>query len=437
MKSWHDQQSVATPSAMADHEITRLRQLLEESERRREEEQRRREEADRRREEEQRRREEADRKRDEAEILASAARPQTVPDYLESCHRLSLAIEIVTDKTLTTQGELTKPTGRKFPRRIIPWENFAASQEKTWNLLSADDAFFSDRLCPSLTQLDYVASLNAPISSEIGLRNFQRDTVENAVERLLTEVYNNPHLRTRLDMQGTVKFESHTNLGPENESISEHLENLTIDGATIGPTVPRRRAAGKGNRRADQFCIYRTESGRSYPSLAIEYKAPHKLSRDQIVAGLAAEIQPDRDVINKDGEGFDFESRRLCAAVVTQLFSYMVGLGTPYGYVCTGEVFIFLHIHPSDPSMVYYSVQVPNLDVMDDDETRLHRTAVSQVFAFVLRAIREEPPPQVWFDAAEALETWTVEYEKPVADAPSTSLEHKNHKIISKSPNKR
>jgi hypothetical protein len=29
-----------------------------------------------------------------------------------------------------------------------------------------------------------------------------------------------------------------------------------------------------------------------------------KLSRDEIVTGLASEVQPERDVINKDGEGF-------------------------------------------------------------------------------------------------------------------------------------
>jgi len=36
---------------------------------------------------------------------------------------------------------------------------------------------------------------------------------------------------------------------------------------------------------------------------------------------------------------------------------------------------------------------VPNLDVLDDDDNRLHRTAVAQVFAFVLQAVRTAPPP--------------------------------------------
>ena len=393
------------------------RQRREEERQRREEADRQREEADRQREEADRQREEADRQREEAVAVAAAARPQTIPDYLEACHQLSLAIDIVTDKTLTTQGEPTKPAGRKFPQQIIPWDNFAASQEETWSRLAADNAFFTNTIYPSANQVDYIASLNRPISSELDLRNFERDTVENAVQILLDQICGNQRLRNNLDIQGTVMFKNHTNLGPDEDSVSGSLEDLTIQ-ATATSNAPRRRAKGRGNRRADQFCIYRNENGRTYPSLAIEYKAPHKLSRDQIVAGLGCEIRPQHDVINAEGEGFEFESKRLCAAVITQLFSYMVGLGTSYGYVCTGEVFIFLRIPAENPSIVYYAMQVPNLDVIDDDETRLHRTAVAQVFALVLRAAREEPPPQSWFDAAEKLGTWAVEYEKMLEDVP-------------------
>ena len=37
--------------------------------------------------------------------------------------------------------------------------------------------------------------------------------------------------------------------------------------------------------------------GANIPAMTIEYKAPHKLSQDEIVTGLASEIQPERDVI--------------------------------------------------------------------------------------------------------------------------------------------
>jgi hypothetical protein len=40
--------------------------------------------------------------------------------YLEACHALNLAIKVVTDRSLTTQGDTTNPAGRVYLRRILP-----------------------------------------------------------------------------------------------------------------------------------------------------------------------------------------------------------------------------------------------------------------------------------------------------------------------------
>ncbi|RYP39135.1 hypothetical protein DL768_010733 [Monosporascus sp. mg162] len=82
-----------------EDEIARLRRLLEDAESRALTEQRRRE---------------------QAEELAKASQPQTLQQYLEACHSLSLAIRVVTDRSLTMQGDTTNPTGRIYPQRIIP-----------------------------------------------------------------------------------------------------------------------------------------------------------------------------------------------------------------------------------------------------------------------------------------------------------------------------
>jgi hypothetical protein len=98
----------------------------------------------------------------------------------------------------------------------------------------------------------------------------------------------------------------------------------------------------------------------------------------------------------------------------------MIGKGLQYGYICQGEVFVFLHI-PDDPTIVYYSVAVPNLDVQESDENRLHLTAVAQVFAFVLNALLAKPLPQDWHHKADAnLDTWDVEYIDILARIPET-----------------
>jgi hypothetical protein len=413
-------------------EIARLRRLLEEAERRREEAERQVSEEQRRREEAERQVSEEQRRREEAEGQALASQPQTLQQYLEACHSLSLAIQIVTDPSSSTRGDPTNPTDRFFPRRIIPWNDFATKQEEIWNQLSIDCSFCSQPIFPTPNQLEYVMSHIEPISSEDELRDFERKTVKNAVQTLVNEAYSDLLLRSSLSLQGTVTFKSHTNLDKTDNSISKSMEHMSIDGDDAGATASapkslalkaRREARGKGNL-ADQFCIYRTSDGRNIPILAIEYKAPHKLSRDEIVTGLKSEIQPEHDVIHKDGKSFDlpahvFASRWLTAAIISQLFSYMIGKGIQYGYVCTGEAFVFLHI-PDDPTVVYYSVCVPNLDVLDDDETRLHRTAVAQVFAFTLQALRARPLPLLWHDRAASLKKWAVEYDDVLRKIPAT-----------------
>ncbi|KAI1145883.1 hypothetical protein F4825DRAFT_442461 [Nemania diffusa] len=377
---------------------------------------------------------EEQRRREEAEIRAEGSRLQSLQQYLDRCHSLlSLSIHVETDPLSTTQGDTTNPTGRVFPRRIVPWHDFSARQEHIWGML-ADQPFCDHAIFPSPHQLDYVASLIRPITSETDLRHFARDTVEVAVQKLVDAAYDDEQLRTTLALQGSVTFESHTNLGggANVDALTESIEqmDMTKDDAQLATPPPKRpprtrpaRNTKKGKRGpADQFCVYRRRTdGRNVPALAIEYKAPHKLTRDEVVTGLKGEIQPERDVINIHGQGFDFASKWLVAAVITQLFSYMVDKGIPYGYVCTGETFVFVYI-PEDPSIVYYSVCVPNLDVMEDDEDRLHRTAVAQVFAFVLQALRSPSPPlpQDWHDRAMKLGIWDVEFEDVLRGIPAT-----------------
>ncbi|KAH7016614.1 hypothetical protein B0J12DRAFT_722451 [Macrophomina phaseolina] len=321
---------------------------------------------------------------------------------------------------------------RQYPRRIIPWEDFPDQQKKIWQQLSASQSFHSNPAFPSLHQMDYVRTNLKRISSEDGVRKFAQDTVENAVQTLLEEVYKDERLRKKLGLHGTVTFESHTNVGPvDEELVDEAMGRMSLSEPRSssagsrgkGKTQRRTRevSPARGGRGgvADQFCIYRLGDGPSVPAVAIEYKAPHKLTRGEIAAGLSGEIVPDRDVIHKDGEGFGFLSKRLLAAVVTQCFSYMVKKGLQDGYLYTGEAIVFLHI-PDDPALVYYHACIPNLDVQDDDEGRLYRTTVAQVFAFVFRALAAERPPSSWHDAARVLKKWEVEYIDILKTIPET-----------------
>lgn len=106
--------------------------------------------------------------RQRKEISGSAAQPtqlQILVPYLEACHSLSLAIRAIPGRPSTTQSDITNPVGRIFPRRIVPWNDFLASQEDIWSLLS-DPSFTSQHIFPSKHLLDHARSNIRPISSD-------------------------------------------------------------------------------------------------------------------------------------------------------------------------------------------------------------------------------------------------------------------------------
>ncbi|PHH50538.1 hypothetical protein CFIMG_007398RA00001 [Ceratocystis fimbriata CBS 114723] len=422
--------------------------LRKEEERKRKEEERKRKDEERKRKDEERKRKAAedhshqqDRRREIAENIAlderrrreiaeKSSRRLTIQEYLESYHSIDASVPIITDPTQTTKGETTNPVGRLYPRRIIQWHNFSEKQEEIWDILSSSLSFSSQPLFPSRQAVEHDMLKIKPLNSEMALHDTQVSTVESVVKHLVDIVHKDPSLRSRLGLQGTVEFESHTNLGSTDTSLSYSLAQIPMGSAASGienleqpNQATHQKVRGKGNR-ADQFCIYSTSSHGKIPLVAIEYKPPHKLTQVQVATGLTSDIEPDRDVINQNGEGFEFASKWLTSAVVTQLFSYMVGKGIQYGYVCTGETFVFLNIR-DDPSCVYYSVCIPKLDFEDDYETRLHRTAVAQVFAFVLQATRSTPPSQAWRNAVLNLDVWCVEYDDILKRIPETVRKEK------------
>ena len=107
------------------------------------------------------------------------------------------------------------------------------------------------------------------------------------------------------------------------------------------------------------------------PVYAGEFKAPHKVSIPELVAGLH-EMDLAHNVIDQEGDTFEYHTTHLITTVVTQIFSYMINSGVQYGYICTGEAFVFLHI-PEDPTVVQYYLCVPNQDIVTDRATSISR----------------------------------------------------------------
>ncbi|RDH36931.1 hypothetical protein BDQ94DRAFT_183878 [Aspergillus welwitschiae] len=297
--------------------------------------------------------------------------PSSLSVYLEECHKRSLAISFQTNMSKTYHGSID-PFGRLRPKRIIPWGAFPTFQQAMWKAIDDEDPEFSThRAFASKNQLEFIGNgATRPIASESHLQSFQSETVDNHVQSILVEMNNNERLRQRFNIHGYVRSEHEDN---DNNAFYIHVESDE-----------------------QEVSLY-----------AVEYQTPHVLSMSEIIAGLHV-MHLDDDFIDNNG------------AVITQLFSNMANIGVQYGYIYTGEAFICLHI-TEDPSVVQYYLLIPNLDVTDGDEFRLQRTAVAHVLALTLNTMQATPPPQSWYDAAEQLDEWEIDFPDP--DYPDP-LEH-------------
>ncbi|PWY67183.1 hypothetical protein BO70DRAFT_400648 [Aspergillus heteromorphus CBS 117.55] len=427
-----------------EEEIRKLQLQLREEQHRREEEQRRREVAEQLQEEEAHRRKEAEKRQEESEQLLQ---PNSLYGLLDECHRgLSQRIRVQSNASLTTQGETTNPVNRRFPTRIQAWQEFPQSQETIWDRLSSDQAFVTQRQFSSTHQLDYVQRNLPLIYSETSLRTFHRDTVDNFVGEILQTISQNEHLRRRFGIEGQVILEDRANTDDSAASLAADMEQMQVreparsrrsrgrrgragrvaSAAATAPTAPNRGPRRRRNRRADQFCVQVAAEERRTPVYAVEFKAPHKLTLPELTAGLR-DMEPARDVIDQEGASFEFHATHLVAAVLTQVFSYMLDIGVRRGLVCTGEAYVFLDIPADDPSLLQYYLCVPNQDVDVAEEDvgienggRMHRTAVGQMLAFTLGALATPLPSQEWHDSADVLPTWKVEYLDVLRDIPES-----------------
>ncbi|KAG6093398.1 hypothetical protein E4U30_004355 [Claviceps sp. LM220 group G6] len=344
--------------------------------------------------------------------------PLKVKEYVEECHTLDGKLDVVTDFTLFTKGPIVYPGDRPRPRLIVPWKGFPKKQREILNKLP------SDHMCPrnhgfptradlSMTTGYAARRISIPIKSEGSLATNREEAVTLPVELLMQEVRQNAELRTSFGFNGDVKFAWNVN----------HIES-----------TPRSHSPGPSGKNsiADEFCsIKRSPTGESEIVLAVQYKLPQELPVSLLVAALdnTTELNLDTGIIDEYGE--EFGPKQLVAAVITQLFSALVSKRLRYEYIDTGEAKIFLHIG-SDPSRVEYHVSCPRSDV-HGDENKMHLSAVSQLFAFVVQAIQASKPTKEWEVAASELPTWKLKRveaqekvlrisEQPCEEADSHSL---------------
>ncbi|KAI9781063.1 MAG: hypothetical protein M1839_006340 [Geoglossum umbratile] len=371
---------------------------------------------------EQRKREEAEARADNAEAeaaeLEKLTRLTTLSEFLDLCHtHLFQTIAVQTDPSLSTQGDgVTSVKGKTRPRFICPWPDFGDTLNSTWDRLR--DAYppsnpraFHHLACLKTCGEEITTRL---LASEPDVAYLMRLAIKSPTSKILRYLHTLPELREEFHLDSTgIVFDNHPN------ALSDRAEEVILKKMahqTLRPSTP--------------ICVYTTEVGgkaTNKVAFVIEYKPPHLITTDLLRLALS----PDRDPIPVD----DFvnaisspakdnplylqhRAETIVAKLVTQAFSYMIEGNTCFGYITTGEAWVFLYISLDDPATVYYHLAEPRSDVETQrstdpaTESYLNRTAISQVVAFSLLALESPPPDQAWATYAETLPKWV---EDPVA----------------------
>ena len=356
-----------------------------------------------------------------AEQAENQTRRTTFEELLESCHRLSQSMSVQPDKSLSTQGSTTSPKGKCCLTTIRPWEDFPVKRQnafdEVYNTLHPPDDE-SPRLFSPLLHIEELGRTipGRMIASEEDLKFFQHSTVEKFVADVISALAANQKYSEDWSLGHGVVFENHTNtLSDMAEDVQERLQILASSKTRHRTPKPIR---------ADQICVYKSEDDQMDLLFIIEYKAPHKLTKEILRAGLRVMDVP-KEVINRPTiptdpqEKFRYNADRLVAAAVTQTYSYMLESGVENSCIVTGEALVFLRIKADDANTLYYHLAEPTEEVSTGDGLGFKHplTAISQLLSFCVIAVQSERRNELWRRISiQRAQTWSEDWEKILQD---------------------
>ncbi|KAG6005799.1 hypothetical protein E4U21_007632 [Claviceps maximensis] len=367
---------------------------------------------------------ERDRITAERDRIRDEIRSTTLAEYLNACHNLVFTrLTVKTNASRNAAGSIYA-YHKLVPGQLKKWTKFIKYQEKmldkVYSLLKPDNRLFDSR--------HYLATvgkkvLAAPIANEKMLEKFMHNCVESPVIHIIGELSKTakfPKLGSGINFENHLKAIS--DMAPE---VIERRQKQRIqqkEPASLSQERPRTPEHIQDSARlnANQICVNvcYNENGKEKRILiaVAEYKSPHKLSLEQLRAGLH-DMDIFKDVVCKDKTPVDptakfiHDAEQLTAAAIAQTYHYMIKGGLSYSLLTTGQAIVFLRIKWKNPSVLYYHFAEPGLEVKGN-EGLLSYTAVAQYVAFHLMAVCDHKSvnQKTRQQAINNLKTWSVNF---------------------------
>ncbi|KAI1204005.1 hypothetical protein F5X97DRAFT_282746 [Nemania serpens] len=276
--------------------------------------------------------------------------------------------------------------------------------------------------------------LHAPIADEKMLETFLHNCVEEPVRCIIYELSRSTSFQRKLNIGGGISFENHI------KAIADPSYAGVDRGPRQQPPAPAPQEPAQVEERPktpdpvedpprlnpDQICVFRYEEGGTEKRSVIavsEYKPPHKLSLEQLRAGLKEtdmmKVVENSKIPTDEKAKFEHYATELVASAVTQTFHYMIKSGIAYGLLTTGEAIVFLKIDWNNPETVYYHLAEPAVEVATHKKFRAC-SAVSQYLGFHLLALSDYSyrGQDVRKQATGKLHTWSTDFRKAASTVP-------------------
>ncbi|KAI2959641.1 hypothetical protein CBS147352_10932 [Aspergillus niger] len=320
----------------------------------------------------------------------------------------------------STTGKIPAPTGKRCPLQLLHWTNCVAEQQKVYRSIctylapSEQSAarLFSPRL--ELERLGRRLGKRA-ISSEQDLESYERFAVEDYVHDVIEELCKIPAAREEFYLGDGIRFDNHAN---------------ALDAADTDQSQTD-KPPSSGRSRPDQYCIHRVDGDKSTIIMTAEYKPPHKLSVENLRAGLRPMqfwneiVRPD-SVPTEGPEKLRYNAAWLTGSAVAQEYHVMLQEGLEYSYLTNGFAIVLLRVPYDDPGTLYYHLCEPNMEVTADDElSSLQQplTAVARVLCLCLMSFRSQYRDQEWRNATKKLPEWKTSFDHTRSQIPGSELQ--------------
>ena len=197
----------------------------------------------------------------------------TLTECINASHNLiSCRLRVEMNPKYATTGVTNSPRGKACPTLLTPWHSF--EEDKRCILRSLHDNVAAERLFNSYNDIKaWGAMLDAryPLASEKDLEQFMFIGIESPVKTIIDGLRRCQETSIAFGIGDNISFKNHTHYLSE---VADEIvdRSMTASTSSEAPQTPDGRSG----------CLYRTLQGEQTVVYISEYKAPHKLTSEQL-----------------------------------------------------------------------------------------------------------------------------------------------------------